>query len=130
MKILARHSVIAIIIAMLFTGYTSMAQKASNDQPKTEKNKVMKMYLIERELPGASKLTPQQLKDIATASCAVVKEMGPKIEWVHSYVTGDKLFCVYRAENPELIREHARKGNFPCNNIMEVASTFSPATAN
>jgi hypothetical protein len=130
MKILTRPSFIAIVIAMLFTGYTSMAQKASNDQPKTENNKVMKMYLIERELAGAGKLTPQQLKDIAIKSCGVVKAMGPKIEWVHSYVTGDKLFCIYKAENPELIKEHAKRGGFPCNNIIEIANTFSPATAN
>jgi hypothetical protein len=130
MKILTRHSITAIVIAMLFTGYTSMAQKASNDQPKTENNNVMKMYLIERELPGAGKLTAQQLKDISKASCGVLKEMGPKIQWIHSYVTGDKLFCVYKAENPELIREHARKGNFPCNNITEISTTISPATAN
>jgi hypothetical protein len=130
MKILTRHSVIAIVVAMLFTGYTSMAQKASNDQPKTENKNVMKTYLIEREIPGAGKLTPQQLKDVSIKSCGVLKEMGPKIQWIHSYVTGDKLFCIYKAENPDMIRDHAKKGGFPCNNIIEVGNIISPATAN
>ena len=90
----------------------------------------MKTYLIEREIPGAGKLTPEQLKSISQTSCGVLKEMGPSIKWLHSYVTGNKIYCVYQAENEELIKEHAKKGGFPANNIVEIGTTISPATAN
>lgn len=89
----------------------------------------MKTYLIEREIPGAGDFTPEQLKAISQKSCSVLDEMGPTIEWQHSYVTGDKIFCIYKAENEDLIREHAKKGGFPANNIIEVGSVISPATA-
>lgn len=90
----------------------------------------MKTYLIEREIPDAGKLTPEQLKGISQTSCSVLKEMGPKIQWIHSYVTGNKIVCVYKAENEDLIREHAKKGGFPANTITQVHTTISPATAN
>ena len=90
----------------------------------------MKTYLIEREIPGAGKLTQEELKSISQTSCSVLNEMGPQIQWQHSYVTGDKIVCIYNAENEDLIREHAKKGGFPANNIIEVSSTISPATAN
>jgi hypothetical protein len=116
---------------MLFTGYASMAQKATETQnSQTKKTVEMKTYLIERQIPGAGKLTPEQLKAISQTSCTVLKEMGPRIQWIQSYVTGDKIYCVYKAENEELIREHAKKGGFPANNIMEIGSIISPATAN
>jgi hypothetical protein len=90
----------------------------------------MKTYLIEREIPDAGKLSPEQLKAISQKSCSVLDGMGPKIQWEHSYVTGDKIFCIYKAENEELIKEHADKGGFPTNKIIEIASVISPATAN
>lgn len=90
----------------------------------------MKTYLIEREIPGAGKLTQEQLKSISQTSCGVLKEMGPKIQWIHSYVTGDKIFCIYKAENEDLVKEHAKKGGFPANKITEIGTTISPATAN
>ena len=89
----------------------------------------MKTYVIEREIPNAGKLTAEQLKTIAQTSCAVLEEIGPSIEWIHSYVTGNKIYCIYKAENGELIREHATKGGFPTNTVSEVASIISPATA-
>lgn len=89
----------------------------------------MKTFLIEREIPDAGKLTPEQLKAISQKSCLVLTEMS-QIQWQHSYVTGNKIFCIYKAENEQLIREHADKGGFPANNIIEVASVISPATAN
>ena len=89
----------------------------------------MKTYLIERDIPNAGKLTPEQLKSISQKSCSVLKEMGPDIQWIQSYVTGDKIFCVYKAENEDLIREHAKKGGFPANVITEISTTISPATA-
>jgi hypothetical protein len=119
-----------LIAIMLFTGYATMAQKASvTNNLKTAKATEMKTYLIEREIPGAGKLTADQLKAISKTSCTVLKEMGPQIQWIQSYVTGDKIYCIYKAENEELIREHAKKGGFPANAITEVSSEISPATA-
>ena len=89
----------------------------------------MKTYVIEREIPNAGKLTAEQLKTIAQTSCAVLEEIGPSIEWIHSYVTGNKIYCIYKAANEELISEHASKGGFPANTVSEVASIISPATA-
>jgi hypothetical protein len=89
----------------------------------------MKTYLIERDIPNAGKLTSEQLKAISQKSCNVLQHMGPQIQWIHSYVTGDKIFCVYKAENEGLIREHAKEGGFPANVITEIATTISPATA-
>lgn len=89
----------------------------------------MKTYLIERDIPGAGKFTAAQLKAISQKSCSVLTEMGPEIQWIQSYVTGDKIFCVYKAENEELIREHAAKGGFPANVITQIYSEISPATA-
>src|SRR5688572_9715586 len=116
---------------LFFISYASVAQKENQTNTTTTKNKMeMKTYLIEREIPDAGKFTPDQLKSISQKSCSVLKEMGPQIQWIHSYVTGGKIFCIYKATNEELLREHARKGGFPANNITEIASTISPATAN
>ena len=89
----------------------------------------MPKYLIEREIPGAGKLTPDQWKSISQTSCGVLNTMGPQIQWIHSYVTTDKIYCVYMAANEELVREHARQGGFPANNITEVTAIIDPATA-
>ena len=89
----------------------------------------MPKYLIEREIPGAGNLTSEQLQAISQTSCGVLEEMGPQIQWVHSYVTDDKVFCVYVAPNAEMIREHAQKGGFPANAIREVAVVIDPVTA-
>ncbi len=119
-----------LIAIMLFAGYTTIAQKATvNDNLKTTNETKMKTYLIEREIPGAGKLTADELKNISQTSCTVLKEMGPKIQWIQSYVVGDKIFCVYKAENEDLLREHAKRGGFPVNTIYEVSSIISPATA-
>jgi hypothetical protein len=115
---------------MLFAGYASIAQTSDASNISTTKNSpTMKTYLIERDIPGAGNLTPEQLKAISQKSVAVLKEMGPQIQWIQSYVTGDKIFCVYKAENEDLIREHAQKGGFPANKITEVDTQISPATA-
>ena len=120
-----------IIAILLLTGYASMAQKATvTSDLKTSNAPEMKSYLIEREIPGAGKLTPEQLKAISQTSCTVLKEMGPRIQWIHSYVTGNKIYCIYKAESEELIREHAKRGGFPANTIVEITSVISPATAN
>ena len=124
------NRVYLLIAIMLFAGYTTIAQKATvNDNLKTTNETKMKTYLIEREITGAGKLTADELKNISQTSCTVLKEMGPKIQWIQSYVVGDKIFCVYKAENEDLLREHAKRGGFPVNAIYEVSSIISPATA-
>src|SRR5579862_2087519 len=89
----------------------------------------MPKYVIERELPGAGKLTPQQLQAISQKSCGVLRNLGPEIQWVHSYVTADKIYCIYNAPNEQLIRDHASQGGFPANRISEVKSVIDPTTA-
>jgi hypothetical protein len=89
----------------------------------------MPKYLIEREIPNAAALSAADLKTIAQRSCTVLGEMGPKIQWVQSYVTEDKITCVYIADNADLIRDHARLGGFPANRILEVATIIDPTTA-
>jgi len=89
----------------------------------------MPKYLIEREIPGAGKLSPDQLKAISQKSCGVLNSLGPQIQWIHSYVTGDKIYCVYRSPNEALVREHASQGGFPANKISEITSIIDTTTA-
>ena len=89
----------------------------------------MPKFLIEREIPGADKLTPQELQAISQKSCSVLQSMGPQIQWVQSYVTGDKVYCVYIAPNEEMVREHAQRGGFPANRVAEIKSVIDPTTA-
>jgi hypothetical protein len=89
----------------------------------------MPRFLIERTLPGAGKLTSDELAAIAQKSCGVLMELGPRIQWVQSYVTDDRITCVYLAPDAELIREHARRGGFPCDNVREVHAIIDPTTA-
>ena len=89
----------------------------------------MPKFIIEREMPGAGKLSAQDLKGASQTSFKVLRELGPDIQWVESYVTGDKIFCVYLAPNEELIREHAERGGFPANQIHKVERMIDPTTA-
>ncbi len=89
----------------------------------------MPKYVIERELPGAGDLSKDQLQGVSQTSCNVLSELGPKIEWLHSYVTGDKIYCIYNAPNEEMILEHATRGGFPANKISEVKNIIDPTTA-
>jgi Nickel responsive protein SCO4226-like len=89
----------------------------------------MKTYLIQRNVPGAGKFTAAERKSLAQRSFEVLEELGPDIQWQHSYITSDNIWCIYKAENIELVREHARRGDFPANYILEVAAMISPATA-
>ena len=89
----------------------------------------MPKYLIEREVPNAATLTAADLKSMAQRSCAALRQLGPAIQWVQSFVTEDKITCVYIAPNPELIREHARLGGFPADRVLEVAAVIDPTTA-
>ena len=89
----------------------------------------MPKFLIEREIPGAGSLSQQELQSISQTSCGVLQKMGPQIQWLQSYVTGDKIYCVYIAPNEEMVREHARQGGFPANRISEIKSVIDPTTA-
>jgi hypothetical protein len=89
----------------------------------------MPKYLIERDLPGAGQLTAEQLRGISQKSCSVLNQLGPQIQWIHSYVTGDKIYCVYRAPSEEIIRRHAQQGGFPANRISQITSVIDPSTA-
>ena len=89
----------------------------------------MPKYVIEREIPGAGKLSAAELQGISQKSCSVLTQMGPQIQWLESYVTDDKLYCVYIAPNEEMVREHARQGGFPANRVSEVKSMIDPTTA-
>ncbi len=89
----------------------------------------MPKYVIERELPNAGKLTPAELQAISATSCGVLRDLGPSIQWAHSYVTADKIYCVYDAPTEAMVREHARQGGFPANQVSEVKSIIDPTTA-
>jgi hypothetical protein len=118
-----------LLLVLVLCSYASTAQKAGNNSHHSTNVAQMKTYVIEREIPGAGQLTPEQLKAISQTSCGVLKQMGPQIVWLHSYVTGDKIYCIYKAESEELVREHAKKGGFPANRVSQVSSVISPATA-
>ncbi len=121
-----------MLLPVLFLCTISFGQNRttlSTEKKVVNENTTMKTYVIERIIPGAGDLTSEQLKGISQTSCSVLEEMGPIIEWQHSYVTGNKVYCVYKAKNKQLIEEHAKKGDFPANSINEVATTISPKTA-
>ena len=88
----------------------------------------MPKFVIEREIPEVGKFSPEQLKAISQKSCGVLRELGPQIQWLHSYVTDDKIYCVYIAPDEETVRKHAEMGGFPANRISRVRSTIDPTT--
>ena len=89
----------------------------------------MPKYVIEREIPGAGNISPQDLQVISQKSCGVLKDLGPQIQWVQSYVTDDKIYCIYIAPNKEMVLEHAKQGGFPANIVAEVKTIIDPTTA-
>jgi cell division inhibitor SulA len=89
----------------------------------------MPKFVIEREIPGAGALTAEQVQGIAEKSCSVLRNMGPQIQWLHSYVTDNKIYCVYIAPNEEVVREHARQGGFPANSVAQVRRIIDPTTS-
>ena len=89
----------------------------------------MPKYVIERDIPQAGKLTQQQIQAISQKSCSVLQNLGPQIQWVHSYVTDDKIYCVYIAPNEEMVKEHAKQGGFPANRVSEVKRMIDPTSA-
>jgi hypothetical protein len=124
---------LVLILAIATTTFNAMGQNQSatkqlqNELQTPNEN----MYVIERIIPGAGNLTSEQLQAISQTSCGVLDEMGEdNIKWLHSYVTGDKIYCVYMAKSEELVHEHAQKGGFPANSVVAVKTIISPATAN
>jgi len=89
----------------------------------------MPKYVIEREIPGAGNLTQEQILGISQKSCSVLKNLGPQIQWIESYVTQDKIYCVYIAQNEAMVREHAKQGGFPANRVSEVKRMIDPTSA-
>jgi hypothetical protein len=89
----------------------------------------MPKFVVEREIPGAGGLSLSQLQAISQKSCGVLRNLGPSIQWMHSYVTGDKIYCIYIAPNEELVREHAAQGGFPANRISQITTMIDPTTA-
>jgi hypothetical protein len=120
-----------LMTVLMLIGYVTYGQKADENLKSltTSKQTNMKTYLIERHIPNAGQLTNAQLQEIAIKSCNVVKSMGSQIEWDHSYVVGEKLYCVYRATSEKVVREHGKKGDFPVDEIYQVAAVFSPESA-
>ena len=102
----------------------------AGNEPKPEELPAgQNMYVIEREIPGAGNLSAAELKAISQKSCGVLRDLGPQIKWLHSYVTGDRVYCVYLAPSEELVREHAQRGGFPANTVSRVTTIISPKTA-
>lgn len=89
----------------------------------------MPKYVIERNIPNAGKLSPRELQAISQKSCGVLSKLGPQIQWVQSYVTNDKVYCIYVAPNEEMVREHAKQGGFPANSVARVMTVIDPTTA-
>jgi hypothetical protein len=124
MKKLTKH-LFALLVILSVSMLAANAQSTTASDPA----KTMKTYVIERDIPAAGQFSAEKLKEISKTSCSVLKEMGPSIQWVQSYVTDNKIFCVYKAESIDLLKEHAKKGGFPITAVYEVSSVISPATA-
>ena len=127
-----KHStLLALVVAVIFlAAFTSSMDK--KDKVASQKNVYpvqMNMYVIEREIPGLGNWSQEELKAASQKSCVVLKELAPHVEWIQSYVTGDKMYCIYRAENEEYVREHAKRGGFPANSVAKVTGIISPETA-
>jgi hypothetical protein len=117
-----------LLVSVLSALLGSSALVAADVKPETLP-KGQHMYVIERDMPGLSKLSPADLQAASQKSCSVLRNLGPDIQWLQSYVTGDKMYCVYLAPNAELVREHAKEGGFPANAVNEVTTIISPKTA-
>lgn len=103
--------------------------KTFQSRQKNSNSVIMKKFIIEREIAGAGQFSTQHLKEIAGISCGVLSKMGPQIQWIQSYVAGDKIYCVYIAASADLVREHAEKGGFPANLVTEISAIIDPVTA-
>ena len=129
MKTTITLTVLFMILVGSTTAFSQTASAANSKKEKSMTTKKMNTYVIEREIPNVGKSSAAELQGISQKSCSVLKELGPQIEWVQSYVTDNKIFCIYRAENEEILRTHAMKGGFPINSINLLSTVISPATA-
>jgi len=127
MKIL--KSLLIFIIALTFINCTNVKKHSSEKLKMEAMAENQHMYVIEREIPNASKLTAEELKAISQTSCSVLEKMGSEIQWMHSYVTDNKIYCVYLAPNEAMVREHAKLGGFPANSVSQVATIIDPKSA-
>ena len=119
-----------LFLILMVGSLAAYSQTASAGKTKNVKTmKTMNTYVIEREIPNVGNLTASELQGISQKSCSVLKELGPDIEWIQSYVTDNKIFCLYKAENEEILRTHAMKGGFPINSVHLLSTMISPATA-
>ena len=119
-----------LFLILMVGSLAAYSQTASAGKTKNVKSmKTMNTYVIEREIPNVGNLTASELQGISQKSCSVLKELGPDIEWIQSYVTDNKIFCIYKAENEEILRTHAMKGGFPINSVHLLSTMISPATA-
>jgi len=118
----------ALVVSVVALTLASLAFAESQPKPEALPSG-QHMYVIEREMPGVGKLSAEELKGASQKSCSVLRNLGPQITWLHSYVTGDKLYCVYLAPNEEIVRAHAKEGGFPANKISEVKTIIDPSTA-
>lgn len=123
------HLLPALALAAL--GVLSAARSVAADAPNVPDltSPGQNLYVIERQMPGVGRLTPEELRAASQKSCAVLRDLGPQIKWQWSYVTGDKLYCVYAAPDEEIIREHAKQGGFPADAVNRVVTIISPETA-
>ncbi len=127
-------SLLGVLTLAFMASYSLQAQKedviyVKMAEEQRMKKEALKTYLIEREIPNAGDLTEDQLKSISQKSCSVIENLGPGIEWLHSYVTDNKVYCIYKAQSKELMEAHAEQGGFPANYIVELATTIDPTTA-
>ena len=127
-----------MLFSLMIISTFALVTTGCNDSDRTSADSIraeatasnQNMYVIERVIPGASELTAEDLKGISQTSNGVLDEMGSEIKWMHSYVAGDKVYCVYTAPNEEMVREHARKGGFPANSVTKVTTVIDPTTGN
>jgi hypothetical protein len=125
----SRLVAMAALAALMTLGVSASAFAQTPAKPVHKQKAAMHTYIIERNIPGAGSFSKEKLRAISQKSNGVLKDMGPNnIQWVDSYVTGDKVYCIYRAKNEDLIREHAKRGGFPADQISEVDTMISPAT--
>ena len=120
----------SMLLVIMIISFSAIAQTATSTKTKKDmETKTMNTYVIEREIPNAGQLHAADLQGISKTSCSVLKELGPDIEWLHSYVTDNKIYCVYKAESEEILKEHAKRGGFPINSIQKLSTVISPETA-
>jgi hypothetical protein len=129
MKALKTIEVLVLLMLLSLAAFSQTVAAKNSENKKLMETKKMQTYVIEREIPTAGNLNGSDLRTISQTSCSVLKDLGPQIQWVESYVTDNKIFCIYRAENEEILREHAKQGNFPINAIHPLNTMIGPETA-